>query len=142
MCFQQEPSLGAPKRRILLKLSGMSTFREQTKKLKFKCRPCGRPNSTATFQGSTSAILWCGEAHPLTVALSSSSITVRITNRWYHSRASSHSRYGNNFINRWTLSDRVHLLQYCKVNSSAPSVVGFYLLNCQSIGNKRAYLNQ
>ena len=50
--------------------------------------------------------------HILTIALGSSSITIRIINRWYHSRASSHSHYGNNFINRWTLSDRVHL-QHC-----------------------------
>ena len=52
------------KKSIPLKLSGVSIFREKTKKLKFEYRPCSRPDSTTTFQGSTSAILWCEKAHP------------------------------------------------------------------------------
>ena len=63
--------------------------------------------------------------HILTVALGSSSTTVRITNRLYHSRASFHSRYGSNFINWWTFSDRVHLQHVYKVNSSPRSVLRF-----------------
>ena len=129
------------KKSIPLKLSGVSIFREQTRKLKFKYRPCSRPDSTTTFQGSTSAILWCGEAHPhrgagLVLYISSVQLTAG-TIPMLHLILVTETALSIGGL----LADRVQL-QHCQVNSSARSVLDFYLLNCQSIRNKRANLNQ